>query len=423
MKNALSFAVALGLVAGVVSVASAAELTINGDARWRGVYKQNTTDSTDHNDVTPGVANQGQDTTQKMDQRYRFNANVKINDDVTVNTRWVLRDGEFGNENGASDLVDRANMVIKTLGGTWTIGRQDVSWGNKFLAWGESADRIKAVYKSGDITFGGFLQKDRENNGSLTNTDLVNGDGDKDSWAGIFIAKFGDTTVGVLPVYSTEDSSAAKASGRDTGYLIDPYFTTKMGPATVMGEMVYKGGDLNENSDGDAVWGGFVAASVDLAPVTVKALFAYYDGNEGDAGGTRDCDNDFAPSVLIGTCNETAVIDFGGTTRVGNGTPTTAATVTADDFTYLVGAGVDFKASDKLTVGGLVGYLMATDKDGYSATGGEEAASLIEVDLTAKYALAQNANYTFSIGYGMPDQFSAQDDDWVVIGNRIEVAW
>lgn len=422
MKKALSFAVALGLVAGMASVAAAAELSINGDARWRGVYKDNTKTSSDDT----------YDRVQQMDQRYRFNANLKVNDDVTVNTRLVLADQIFGNNYPASVsytsasatsssagtpahthttttttsvksdtfTADRYNMVIKALGGTWTIGRQDVSWGNKFLAWGESADRFKGIYKSGDITYGGFLQKDREDSAAQGN-----GDGDKDSYAGVFVMKVGDTTFGVLPVYSVDDSNAAKASGKDTGYLIDPYFTSKIGPATVMGEFVYQGGDLNENSDGDAIWGGFVGGQVDMAPVTVKGLVAYWDGNQG-AVGKRDCDNDFAPSVLIGTCNETAVIKFGGTTS------------TADDSTLLVGAGVDFKAGDKLTLGGLVGYLDATE-NGYQG----DNATLIELDVTAKYALAQNANYTFSVAYGMPDKFSADDENWLVVGNRIEVAW
>lgn len=407
MKKALSFAVALGLVAGV---ASAAELTINGDARWRGVYKDNTATSNDN----------VYDRVQQMDQRYRFNCNLKINDDVTVNTRLVLADQIFGNNYPASAssssagtpahthtvktdtfTADRYNMVIKALGGTWTIGRQDVSWGNKFLAWAESADRFKGIYKSGDITYGGFLQKDKEDSAAQGN-----GDGDKTSYAGVFIMKAGDTTFGILPVYTTDDSDSAKASGKDTGYLIDPYFVSKIGPATLMGELVYQGGDLNENNDGDAVWGGFVGGQVDMAPVTVKGLIAYYDGNGGTVG-ARDCDNDFAPSMLIGTCNETAVIKFGETTSG------------PDDSTMLIGAGVDFKANDKLTVGGLVGYLLASQNGGT----GDEDATLVEIDLTAKYALAQNANYTFGISYAMPDKFSTQDDDWLVIGNRIEVNW
>lgn len=403
MKKALSFAVALGLVAGAASVASASELTINGDARWRGVYHTNYTDLTDA----------AQDKVQEMDQRYRFNADLKINDDVKINTRLVLADQIFGNNSntltgatgigqGANNFyVDRANMVIKTLGGTWTIGRQDASWGNKFLAWGVSTDRIKAAYKVGDMTLGGYLQHDAE--GAYNN-----GDGDRDTWALFGVGKAGDTSYGLLLNYRTSDTNSAKASGKDTGYLIDPYFTTKIGPATVLGEFVYTGGDLGKNAFDQAIYGGFVAAAVDMAPVTVKGLVAYYKNNDGaGVGGTgRDCDNDFAPSLLIGTCNETAMIDFGSTTN-GEG-----------DRTYLVGGGVGFKASDKISVGALVGYLGAS-KNG---VGGDKMA-LTEVDLTAEYELAQNAKYKFGVAYGKPKNMSAADDNVWAIGNAVEVAW
>lgn len=409
MKKALSFAVALGLVAGVASVASAAELTINGDARWRGVYHTNYTDADDR----------AQDKVQQMDQRYRFNADLKINDAVKVNTRLVLADQVFGgkvatvdntNASAANNFyVDRANMVINTLGGTWTLGRQDASWGNKFLAWGVSVDRLKAIYKAGDMTFGGYLQKNDEGQ-------YANGDGDNDTWGALVIGKAGDTTWGVLANYNIVDTNAAKASGKDTGYLIDPYFTTKVGPATLMGELVYKGGDTFENRDGDAVYGGFVAASVDMAPATVKGIVAYYKNNEGAAAGgaARDCDNDFAPSLLIGTCNETAMIDFGGTTNPNN------VVAEADDSTYLIAAGVDFKANDKLTLGAAAGYLMASE---YMGANGDQDGTLVEIDLTAKYALAQNATYRIGVAYGMVDEFSSEDDDVIAIGNAVEVAW
>ena len=409
MKKALSFAVALGLVAGLASVASAADmLTIHGDARWRGVYKNNApmmygadfrvADDTQNNTV------------QEMDQRYRVNADLQINDDVKINGRVALADQIFGNDQAMNYYVDRANMTIKTLGGSWTLGRQDASWGNKFLAYGLSVDRVKATYKAGDLTYGGYLQKNKEG----ADISAENGDGDNDTWGAFLVGKAGDASWGLLLNYVKDDTNATKASGKDTGYLVDPFVTAKVGPATVMAELVYKGGDLLKNSEDKAIWGGFVAGAMDMAPVSVKGLIAYYKNNEGTGvgGSGRDCDNDFAPSLLIGTCNETAIIDFGGTTSTG------------DDSTYLVGAGVDFKASDKVTVGALVGYLMATDKGGYCTTAGcEEAASLVEVDLTASYELAQNATYNFGIAYGSPDKFSEKDDPIIVVGNRVDVKW
>ncbi|MFO7607285.1 MAG: hypothetical protein R6W72_13410, partial [Desulfurivibrionaceae bacterium] len=157
MKKALSFAVALGLVAGMASSALAEDmLSIGGDARWRGVYKNNTTDASDAN----------ADKIQAMDQRYRLVATIKVNDDVKISTRLILADQIFGNNfpvnaintqsltggpAGQGDnavTADRYHMTINMFGGTYLIGRQDASWGNKFLGWGNQVDRIKAVYKS-----------------------------------------------------------------------------------------------------------------------------------------------------------------------------------------------------------------------------------------------------------------------------------
>jgi len=401
MKNSSSFVVALGLVAGVVSVASASELTINGEARWRGVYHTNYQDTTDAS----------QDKIQNMDQRYRLNVNLKINDDVKINTRLVLADQILGNDQPMNFSADRANMVIKTLGGTWTIGRQDVSWGNKFLGWGISADRVRASYRIAATTLGGYLEKNVEGNYS-------NGDGDIDIWGAFAVGKVAATRCGLLLNYVTYDANQAAGSAiqkGDSGYLIDPYFVGKIGPATVLGEFVYEGGDIfRKNNFDKAPYGGFVAATVDLATVTVKGLAAYYKDNNGKAAGGsgRDCDNDFAPSLLIGTCSETAMVDFGGTTNPNK------IVAEANDRTYLVGAGVDFKASDKITVGALVGYLGASQ---YGYGGNKQ--SLIEVDLTASYQLAQNATYRFGIAYGKPKNFSAADDNIWGIGNAVEAVW
>jgi opacity protein-like surface antigen len=404
MKKALSFAVALGLVAGLASAAMAEDmLSINGDARWRGVYKTNNFD----------VADSNADKTQKMDQRYRLNADIKINDNVKVSTRIVLADNEFGNDNGLNHYVDRAHMTINMLGGTYLIGRQDSSWGNKFAAWADQVDRLKAVYKSGDLTYGGYLEKNFEGNlsdaakdpGSTTYVGEQDfGDGDFDTYAAFLIGTAGATKYGVLLNYLYDDTIAAS----EDGHSADLFFTTKAGPATILGEFVYSGGDAGDNPAGDDFFGGFVGGAVGMDALTVKGLVAYYDGNMGATGGDRSCDNDFAPSLLIGTCNETAIVEFGGTTNSTN------------DSTYLVGAGVDFKVNDKLTVGALIGYLMASEEMG----NGTEDGTLIEYDLTAQYALAQNATYSFGIALGDVDKFSvAADDAILVIGNRIDVKW
>lgn len=406
MKKALSFAVALGLVAGMASSAVAADLVLKGDARLRGYYKNNSTDATD---AAP-------DRKQSLDQRYRLNADVVVNDAVKINTRILLTDTvEFGNENGLKHSVDRANMVIKALGGTVTLGKQNASWGNKFLGWGSTVDRIKYVAKAADLTYGGYLQKSNEGA-------QADGDGDKDTWGGLVIAKAGASKFGVLANYVYADTKTNQGAS-ETGYLLDLFFNTKAGPANIMTEIVFKGGDAMDNAAQDDYFGGFVGASMNLNDqLAIKGLIAFYDGNMGDSSPARDCDNDFAPSLLIGTCNETAVIDFGGTTGL------------TSDMTYLIAGGGDLKVSDKLSFGAGLGYLMASEEVVGSggvglmgrdiadpATIGSDEATLIEIDLSMKYALAQNTTYSLGIALGMVDNFSAADDDIFVIGNRVDV--
>jgi hypothetical protein len=402
MKKALGFAVALGLVAGMASSAMAEDmLSINGDARLRGYYKTNTDLILNPTELEPSDANA--DKIQKMDQRYRVNVDLKINDDVKVSTRFVLMDQDFGNNNetdtDSTFQVDRAHMTINMLGGTYLLGRQNTGWGNKFASWGVQSDRIKAVYKNGDLTYGAYLQKSTEG-------DDVFGDGDEDVYAAFVVGKAGDTKWGVLANYLYNDTQVDNGASQD-GQLIDAFFTTRAGSATIMGEVLYSGGDAGENESGDAFYGGFVGGAMNMDAVTVKGLVALWDGNMGSTGG-RDCDNDFAPTLLIGTCNETAIIDFGETTRL------------TDDSTYLVSIAADMKVNDKLTLSGGLAYLLATEEAGINGT---DDGTLIEIDLSLKYALVQNATYSLGLAYGIPDELSVADDDIIVIGNRIDVKW
>ncbi len=400
MKKALSFAVALGLVAGMATTAVAADLVLKGDARLRGQYKNNSTDADDNT----------ADRIQNFDQRYRLNADVVVNDAVTVNTRLVLMDQKFGNNykttpndpNGDSFQVDRANMMIKGVaGGTLSLGRMNAGWGNKFLGWGSSVDRIKYIAKAGDLTYGGYLQKNAEGA-------QVDGDGDNDTFGALVIGKAGDSKWGVLANYIYADTKTATDGASQTGHMVDVFFNTKAGAANIMTEFVYKGGDAAENPAGDSYFGGFVGASMGINDqLSAKALFAFYDGNMGDGGPSRDCDNDFAPTLLIGTCNETAIGDFGGTTQ------------STDDMSYLLTVGADMKVNDKLSFGAGLAYLLATEEAGVA---GDEDGTMTEVDLSMKYALAQNATYSLGIALGMIDSGAGGDDDDVfVVGNRVDV--
>lgn len=396
MKKALSFAVALGLVAGAASVASAAELAVTGDARMRGVYHTNFSDGNDNT----------ADKDQHIDHRYRLKLDTKINDNVTVHGRLVLGDSDFAGDEANGLTADRYNMVIKTLGGTWTLGRQEASWANAALPYTAkdvTKDRIKGVYKVGDVTIGAYLQKDSEANvaGVPVSQDALQGDGDTDSWGFLVNAKAGDANFGLLSWYTMADTAAAKAANTDTGYVLDPYFNAKIGPATLLGEARYEGGNRNKNQ-GKSKLGGFMAAVVGMDPITITGLVAYSRNNS-------VATDKFAPSVLVGTTNSTGVFNFG---QLQN-------TTVNNDRSYLVGGAVSFKATDKLTFGALAAYVGISKTNG---VGGGKS-SVTEYDVTMEYALAQNAKYKLGVGYGDPKDIYASNDNMLAIGNSVEVSW
>jgi long-subunit fatty acid transport protein len=100
-------------------------------------------------------------------------------------------------------------------------------------------------------------------------------------------------------------------------------------------------------------------------------------------------------------------LDFGSTTN------------TTDDMTYLLAVGADMKVSDKLSFGAGLAYLLGTEEGGVA---NNEDETMIEVDLSMKYALAQNTTYSLGIALGMVDMAAGEtDDDMFVIGNRIDV--
>jgi hypothetical protein len=430
MKKALSFAVALGLVAGMASAAAASDLLdFHGEARIRAL----------NGDITQKASTSadGKDMAQKArhyDHRYRFVMNAKAADNVTVQTRLTLMSQLFGNNIQANTwgtvmtnpaatsndvVLDRAKIVIEDmpiLGGQWSAGRMEASWGNKLMAWGANADRIKALYKvGGGNTLGGFIEKGAEfDNASL--------DGDVDKYSLLYIGKAGDTKYGVIGVYADNDNHALNNGDGVQGEVLDAYFTTKAGPATILGEVFYRWDDMFKapgTNDGEDL-GMFVGGAVGAGEgVTVKGLVAYVQDNQGNKGGGADCDDDFAPSLMIGTCQQTAIIDFGTTTSAG--------ATTSDDSSYLVGAGVDVKVGDKTTVGALVGYLMASE---YAGNGTEDG-TLVEVDVTLQYAIAQNTTFAAGIGYGFTDKMYSLlgtaaadgDEDIYTMGWSVTTSW
>jgi hypothetical protein len=370
----------------MVGTSFATDLMFGGDARVRGIYKDNATDA--DGDVD--------DTTQVWDQRVRLRLDAKI-DDVTVNTRLRVSEGEWGlggpavgtdtdGDNGADVTVDYSYIVVPIQGTTLTIGRQLASWGNKLYIWDEERERAKLTYKMDNTMVGAFIEKTDENN-------QADAEGDLDGYSLLATTSFDGGTAGIIGVYQMDNNSDDDAAA--DGFIVDVVGTYKVSNVSLAGELVVKTGDRYETNDDDgADIGAFIAASMPLEPVTLSLALAY-------AGDDFDADNDFTPTLLFGLVQANAIMNW---------------SAGADDSAYAVVLGVDYMASDALGLGAKLAYASWSDQ-GVEADG----SSIVEIDAFANYQITASTSWMLGLAYGIPSDMSASDDNIISLAHKLEV--
>lgn len=327
-------AIILGVILVVAMAATAyAEVTIGGDARVRGIWKNNY----DLNDDVD-------DDARYYDQRVRIKIDAKVAGDAEVRTRFTLIEGTWGKDAGFNDANgtvrfdddDYAYLHVPIGNITLDIGRQHADWGNKFLVWNASKNRIKLVSKVGTAAVGAAIDKNRE--------DLApNNDMDYDDYLLFFINQFGAFKVALLGVYFNDDKA-----GKD-GQLLDLAINGSANGLNIAGELVFKWGDLMETTDKDGdqnnPWGGFLMVTKSMDNLTVGGAVAY------TANGYV-ANKYFEPTVFFGTGNSrgVAMMNFGA----GGGD------------TLGIVVPIRYKASGALTVGANLAY---ASFDEYAAGG------------------------------------------------------
>ena len=381
MKKIFGVVLIAALVLGMAGVAMAAHLEVTGNGagvrltgefRVRGINTNNATDADADVD----------DRQAWIDQRYRLMLDALVGDDVEVKTRFTAASGMWdGTASTGTWAVDHAYLVLKAFDSTFYIGRQPASWGNKLLVWGAIKDRFKVVRKAGDITYGGFYQKDRE--------DLApTGGNDQDEFAAFIIIPAGDHKVSLLYVMVKDRAGTGTGTDDSTdGALMDVSYKGKVGPASLMAEFATKTGDLFETAvDENAPTAFFIAAGMDLSDAIALSI-AY-----ASAANTYVADGDFAPTLAFGTdVNPTAIQNFGDSYNAS----------VEDDTVSAVVVGAKYKASDALTAGLNVASATLSDDAEVTAT---------EVDVYATYNLATNTTLWLGYMHLMTTDMSANDD-------------
>lgn len=372
MKKLIVVMLSALLAMALVVPAFAADITMGGDARVRGMWIDNA-DAND--DAADKIAN--------WDERFRLKIEAELDSGTKVMTRIKVADGDWGTNQAEGDggpmiSTDYAYLVIPYQSVTLTVGAQLGSWGNKFMAWNGEVDRFKVTTKMDNVTLGGFIQKTVEANQTF-------GSADMDGYSVFAVGSFDNAKAGIIAIYVNNEV----ASDAD-GYIVDVFGNGAVGEIGLDGELVFRGGDMYDVDGADM--GAYVAANMKMDQVGLGLTLAY-------AADGFVADDDWTPTLLIGTTQANAIMNFG------------QGVDDSSDIAIVLSA--DFGISDALSAGAKIAYIMSE----VGAWDGD----LIEIDAFMNYALTSDTDWFFGAAYGMPSDYTATDDEVMSFAHKIEV--
>ena len=378
----------------VRSMKAGSKVTIGGDARIRGTWQKNY-NMTD----TPEAADRD---VRSWDQRVRLKIDAAIGNGIELRTRLETGNDEWhgtSNTRGGSINVDYAYLHIPVGTVVVDAGLMKRNWGNKLLMWDVARDTFQVTTNVGDTQIGVYTDKVDEN--SATGADNLD---DTDNY-GIFVNHTAGDLAAGLHIIREDDNVGTDTSGTEASV----YLNTSVGAIGIAAEAAYKMGEMNEDSSGNKPFAAFIYASTDVGAISIGAFAAV-------AKDSFAADSHLTPSVFFGTDNPTAIANV---QAAANSTTKAFAISAATDVT-----------SD-LTVNATLFYadlenLSSTFRTAYAGSAapaktGEE--SVTEIDLGLSYKLADNATYTVALGYLMPDNITALDDEAIAIANKIQVSF
>jgi len=342
-----------------------------------------------------------------MDMQFRLKTVFKVNDILSVTTRFDALDdevwGDDANDEGTIDF-DRAYMTIKAPIGTFFIGRQKaMAFGTSFLDYEEERDRIKYVKKIDNLKVIAIFQKNTEND-DTAGAALTSGDdaADEDSetyyLAGIY--KMENTTVGLLGAFKNDKTTANVTKHT---YVALPYFVSKFGPLAIQGELRYNWGEAAYDTAALAGAAGGSGNTTDIdtkalaynleatysfGPASIMAGYAFVSGDN-DAKADDESSshgygvgNDWGKLFILTTSDVGALTNLGGYGNLSmDGNCTYGAKI--------IYGGATFSPLENLELGVVVG---TADADEVKA--GVEDDYGVEYDFTLNWKIYDNLTYS-----------------------------
>jgi len=416
MKKILSAVAALGLVAGVATVATAADFTVTGNYKVEGYYINNVIDAdgatdlnnalgrTGTNVLSAGGANAFEETGSDSFYMHTFQMlpTMKVNDNITMKSDIRLRKEAMwgtGDDSGATTNttvsgvdVNKIYMEYASPVGKITVGRTPAgAWGSSFLNSATAANRIMWAPSMVSAPWSAlvYTQKTTE----ADSQGLATNDQDTDQYH-----------VGVG--YTTNDAKLAvgyfhnvNGATSTTDYQIDVDGMLKFaGNYFVSGEYAHIGGEKSATGDWDAD-GLLLAVGGDFGALSVHGAYVYASGWDGTGNDdealmnkTKSLGKDFQP-LYIFTGDAMGILNHDEKSGL-NGTAAVAASLAGVHCYALI---ADYKVSDRLTLHGAIAYGKADETAAYGAAVDDSFG--MEYNVGAAYKLLDNLTYEAHFGY------------------------
>jgi hypothetical protein len=419
-------AVSLPLAAAAQAAKPAIKFKFSGDLNNRfmlftdqaGIYSGAETIAAAPSAANPFAGRTSDDTVEEMwgDIKYRFTVEASTDDGLARGVYGIelgairFGDGTRGLSYSGDGNNYETRLAYLDLGlpanpkARINIGLQPFTV-NKYL-WSETAAGVQAKMPAGPATV--TLAWMRGNDVFTTRTDQeVWSDGDNYLLRGDFSPVKG-TKVGVFGLYQNRNADLTAAGANDASYLLKRFGANvdydiinvgadaalKFGNIFVNADAIYQTGSIVEKgprakSDLSAF---FAHADVGVNLGAVKVTYTGWYASGDDDAADSDIENFIATDV---DTFDSVVLFEGGLTDDNYFTEAPYFLNFGGIFNKLA---LDFKASDKLTLGAAVMYVM-TAEDITVAGGGTENVIGTEIDAAISYKLTPNVELAANAGY------------------------
>lgn len=410
MKKVLSTVVALGLVAGLATTASAVEFKMSGNYLVEGAYLSNSYGAglyleEDAGENTPSDA--------YFMHTFEIKPTMKVNDKISMSATIRVADDTFWGGQTGGDVTSNVNTTANTHNdfyvhhlymdyaspiGKMRFGRTPAGpFGTSFMDPDSRGNRVMlwpSFLASGPWSTLFFLQQVKDTARNLSTPSVgYESDADNSKYVARVFYKTDSLDSGLS--YEVTDDQATLATTSDVKQALIVYGKYKMDNyfANVEIQHFFGEKDLDVGTDRDYdSWGGMLEVGAKVDALTPSLMYFYGQGqqlNENDVEnhlGTAGTGDLFEPLYIL-TGRHTGMLN--------NDVFTGNTTAMSRDGVHAVIAAADYAVSNQLTLHGAIAWAKADEVQ----TAGQDDEYGWEYNIGAAYKLLDNLTYEAHFGY------------------------